>query len=138
MDRGLNKDWTTELFKSGRHRQCVQTLPVLVRRQPVPLLGPCQNVQSSSVRIDHRRRRNSYLLGDKGAFNVIFRNSRDTLPQKIRPPERRSGLAVGVEGIDAVVLGRNKEHIVPALARYLQSCEEERLRINVSIYLQRE
>ncbi len=47
-------------------------------------------------------------------------------------------MSVGVEGIYAVVLSSNKQHIVPPLAGYVQSCEKERLRINVSVYFQRE
>src|SRR5467141_2556798 len=47
-------------------------------------------------------------------------------------------MSVGVEDIYAVVLGSNKQHIVPTLAGYVQSCEKERLGIDVSVYFQRE
>ena len=47
-------------------------------------------------------------------------------------------MAVSVKGIYAVVLGGDRQYIVPALARYLQSCEQEWLRVDVSIYFQRE
>jgi hypothetical protein len=45
-------------------------------------------------------------------------------------------MAVGIERIYAVVLSGNKQHIVPTLAGYVQSCEKERLRIDVSVYFQ--
>jgi hypothetical protein len=85
-------------------------------------------VDERSIRIDYRCGSNSNFRRDKGAFDVILRNSGDAFSEKVYPPERCSGVAVGVEGIYAVVLGRNKQYIVPTLARYLQSCEEERLR----------
>ena len=47
-------------------------------------------------------------------------------------------MSVGVEGIYAVVLSSNKQHIVPPLAGYIQSREKERLRIDVSVHFQRE
>src|ERR1700738_4294091 len=116
----------------------MQTLPVVPLRHPCRLLGPCQHVERSCIRINYRSRRNSDFRCDKGAFDVIFRNSRDALAEKAYPPERRSGVAIGIESIYAVVLGSNQQHIVPALARYLQSCEKEWLCVDVPVYFQRE
>ncbi len=116
----------------------MQTLPVTPRRHRCRFPGPCQHVKRSSIRIDDRCGSNSNFRGDKGAFDVILRNSRDAFAEKVYPPERYSGLAVGVEGVYAVVLGRNQQYIVPTLAWYLQACEEERLRIDVSVHFQRE
>src|SRR5260370_37589651 len=108
-------------------------------RRPRLLFGACQHIQRSSICINYRGRGNSDLRRDKGAFDVVRRNSRDALPEKVHPPEWwRRGMAVGVEGIYAVVLSSYKQHIVPTLARYVRSREKDRLGLDVSVYFQPE
>jgi hypothetical protein len=57
-----------------------------------------------------------YQPNDKRASDVVLRNSRDAPPQKSHAPEWRSGMAVGVEGIDAVVFRSNKQHVVASFS----------------------
>ncbi len=45
---------------------------------------------------------------------------------------------VGIEGVYAVMLGDDEEHIVPALSWNLHPADEERLCIDLTIYMQSE
>src|SRR5690348_5625548 len=109
----------------------------ILREHAFAFLRARENVDCSRIGIDDRSRRDSNLRSDKRALHVAGGERLYSVGEKAGLPQwlRRS---IGIERIDAVVLGSNEQDIVLAFAWNLDSAKVERLRVNIAIDLQGE
>ncbi len=109
----------------------MEPLPIRNTRLAQFFLG--ENVERVGDRIDHRRGGDSDPGDQIGASEIGRRHWRDSIFRidETRMPKRRARL-VGVERIDAVELGRDKDNVVHVVG-HLQRGVVERLRINVAV-----
>src|SRR5580704_3789464 len=104
----------------------------------MPLPGAGQNIQRAGPGVDHRRGGDSDFRRNEETLRVGFGNRARVVLQEADLPQRRGGIAVGVESVDAVVLGSDEEYVVAALAWDVDAGNKQRLGIDVAIDLERE
>ena len=115
----------------------MQALVISGRKQHARAPGAGQHIEGAALRVDDRSRCDADVGGDEGALHIIRRDRGFPVFNKAHLPQGRA-VTVGVEGIYAVMLGHDEEHIVPALTRNLDPADEERLCVDLTINMQGE
>src|SRR5581483_3626826 len=141
-DGGLNADRAVRTVVASPDVQGVQPLKEIgYAAGDLPGLG--DQIHRSGSDIDDRCSGDADLRQDVGGADIIRARRGDasagvdeaSLPKRHGVAPR---IAVGVESIDAVVFGNDKDHVVNALVGYGDVRNIERLRINVAVHGVRE
>ncbi len=128
----------------NRHRAAI---PLLARRnvervQPMNVatgfLGHGDRVYSAGLRIDHRRAGNADFRHDLSAAGVLVGHSSNAGRgvQKADVPQQHPG--IGIESVDAIVLGGHVYRVVDALAGDVHVGHDQRLGVDVAVHRVRE
>src|SRR5262245_21070528 len=127
-------DRAAELHGSRCEVESIQSLHVM-RAATADFLGFCHNIKSLGIPIDHRRSRDANFGYDVARENILRRDSGNAVWRinKTHVPEEAHSTVVRIEGVDAVVLGRDKHYIANSAARNLKAGYIKRLRVNITI-----
>src|ERR1700761_2896047 len=129
---GIDINGAAEFLSAIGQGERVQSLPVLAERSACWLFAPRQYVERASGCINCGSGSDSNFRLDKGALSIVRRNGRGAFRQEALAPKRSGWPAVSIEGVYAVVLGRDEQHIVPALVWNFDAFHQERLSVDVS------
>src|SRR5579859_466415 len=104
----------------------------------VPDHGSGQDIQRAALKVNDGRRGDANIGPNKRTLHGVFRwnGNAASFVEKAYFPQRRIAGVVGVEGVDAIVLGGDEQNVMRAFAGNLDRREEERLRVNRAIHLE--
>ena len=134
---GLDLNRTAELFRPGRQVESVQTMHVLSASGR--LLGLGLNEKRTGCGVDDGRACDPDLRHEVAFFSGVRRghggHARSRVDETHLPERRgvRTGIVIGVEGIDTVMLRGDKGHVMRPFSRNGDVRHIKRLRINVAI-----
>ena len=125
-DRRGNELRAGELLYAGGDGERVEMLKIFFVAKGRIAHGAGEDVESAGFRIDHWSGSDADFGLNKGAFDVARRHGGNValFVQKTHMPQRRIVRAIGVEGVDAIVLGGDVEHVVGALAGDIDGWEK--------------
>jgi diguanylate cyclase (GGDEF)-like protein len=134
-DGSFDFDRSAEFFNARGDGERMQALHVARA-----FLGPGQNIQGAGVTVDNRSRSDADLGLYEGALDGLSRNGGDAAAgvQETSSPERRGRAPGGIEGIDAIVLGGGKYHVVLSVAGNLDARQIKRLGVDIAVHSKRE
>jgi hypothetical protein len=129
-------DRPTELLVSGGQVEGMQPL-VIGGSGPDALLGHGYQVEGVGGRVDDRSAGDADLRGDLVAANIRGQDDVDVGAgvDEARVPDGVGGTqAVGVEGVDAIVLRGDEYEVMDALARNIDASHVQRLGIDLPVH----
>src|SRR5215831_4056097 len=102
------------------------------------VLGASEKVDGACGWVDDRSGGDSVFWFDNVAAQIPGGDDRFAGAEEVRIPERGGGAAVGIVGVDGIVLGGDEEEVVAAFAGNLDVSDQKRLGVDVAIDLEGE
>ncbi len=130
-------DRTAELLDAGGDGEGMETLHEARHTERAAFAGAGEDVERAAREIDDRRGRDADFGMNERAEDVASVECADAAwLQEADVPETFAA-GVGIEGVDAVVFGRDVEDVVRAFAGDRDARYVERLGVNVAVNIQR-